>query len=63
MLVLLSALLVFIASTLYLLITFKHGYWKKRNIPCPSPTFFGGNIGETLTIKKNLGDVYAEVYQ
>lgn len=52
-----------IASFLYLLVTIGHGYWRRRNVPGPAPSFFGGNIGNVLRSKQALGAVYSDIYR
>lgn len=56
-------LLISVILILYFIVTTKHEHWKRKNIPGPTPTFFGGNTGEILSGKKSLGDVYAEIYR
>lgn len=63
MLSLLLVVFVFPVLTLYLFITLKHRYWRKRNIPQPPTTLIGGNIGDAMTLKKNLAEVYADIYR
>lgn len=52
-----------LASVLYILIVVSHGYWRRRNIPQAPTTLFGGNIGDAMGLKKNLADVYADIYR
>lgn len=54
---------VFVVSFLYLLVTLRHGYWRRRNIPGPAPTFFGGNIGKLFSSKQALGEIYGDIYR
>lgn len=63
MLPVLLAVFVLVGFFMYIFILFIHNYWKRRDIPQPPTTFYGGNIGETLTLKKNLGLIYADIYQ
>lgn len=56
-------LLVSLISILYVLIIVSHGYWRRKKIPQPSTTLFGGSIGKALSLKKNLAEVYEDIYR
>lgn len=56
-------LILFVVSVLiYKYFTRNFNYWKERNIPGPTPTAFVGNLGKALTLKSNIGSVFAELY-
>ncbi|KAK5640777.1 hypothetical protein RI129_009324 [Pyrocoelia pectoralis] len=38
-------------------------YWKKRNVPNPEPSLFFGNLGDSLTGKRSLGQIYCDIYR
>lgn len=47
----------------YLINKYLYGYWNRRNVFQIDPTFVIGNLGSTITFKKNLGDFFAELYE
>lgn len=47
----------------YLLNKYLYSYWSRRKVFQIDPTFVVGNLGSTLTLKKNLGDFFAELYE
>ncbi|KAK5640778.1 hypothetical protein RI129_009325 [Pyrocoelia pectoralis] len=38
-------------------------YWKKRNVPNPEPSFLFGNLGDVLTAKRSIGQIYCDIYR
>lgn len=40
-----------------------HNYWSRKNILQVPTTLFGGNVGEAMKLKKNLADIYADIYR
>lgn len=47
----------------YLYLTSNHDYWKKRGIPYVKPLPIFGNLKDALLCRKNLGQVYDELYR
>lgn len=39
------------------------GYWERLGVPGPEPTFFVGNIGETLNFKQHVGTLFQQWYK
>ncbi|RZC38640.1 p450 domain containing protein [Asbolus verrucosus] len=57
-----STLTILLTIIIYYGIQSKYHYWKKRGIPGSKPTIFLGNIGETLLMKRSLGEVLTDIY-
>lgn len=38
-------------------------YWERKGVPGPTPTFFIGNIGETLNFKQHVGILLQNWYK
>ncbi|KAK5640779.1 hypothetical protein RI129_009326 [Pyrocoelia pectoralis] len=38
-------------------------YWKKRNVPNPEPSLLLGNLGDVLTGKRSIGQIYCDIYR
>lgn len=47
----------------YLFIKPKHEFWKKRGVVGPTPRMIVGNLGESITMKKSLGQLFTEIYK
>ncbi|XP_069672115.1 probable cytochrome P450 6a13 isoform X2 [Periplaneta americana] len=48
---------------LYFYLLLNYSYWKKRGIYSLTPKFPFGNLGETMTLKKPMGETYADIYK
>ncbi|XP_069687372.1 cytochrome P450 9e2-like [Periplaneta americana] len=51
-----------LGGLLYLYLTWSHDYWKKRGVPYVKPLPFFGNLKDSLLMKKQLGEVYEDMY-
>lgn len=60
---LLIALSILLAICVHYYIISPYEYWKKRGIPYPKPTFFVGNVGGHVLVKKTLGNIFQEIYK
>lgn len=52
----------FVITVLILSNHFLHHYWSRRGFSQLSPTFFIGDIGDLLRLKKSIAEIYGEIY-
>nr|WCC58062.1 cytochrome P450 [Pharsalia antennata] len=55
-------LFVFILSLIVYIIFTKYKYWERRGVPGPKPFPFIGNIGVSVIGRKNVSEVFADIY-
>ncbi|KAB0801349.1 hypothetical protein PPYR_05703 [Photinus pyralis] len=48
---------------LYFYLSSGFQYWKKRNVPNPEPSLLFGNLGDSLTSKRSVGQIYTDIYR
>jgi hypothetical protein len=51
-----------LSGVLYLYFKRTHDYWRKRGVPYVEPLPLFGNLMDVLLVRKNLGEVYQELY-
>jgi hypothetical protein len=51
-----------LGAILYLYFTRTHGYWRKRGVPYVKPLPLFGNLKDALLFRKNLGEIYRDLY-
>ncbi|KAJ9580923.1 hypothetical protein L9F63_023895, partial [Diploptera punctata] len=54
--------LILLGLVIYLVITWNHGYWKKRGVPYIKPLPILGNLKDSFLGKKSIGEVYSDLY-
>lgn len=47
---------------LFVYVKYQHGYWKKKGLSGPDPTFLVGNIGNVISGKRVIGERFSELY-
>ncbi|GLV31944.1 Cytochrome P450 6a19 [Carabus blaptoides fortunei] len=60
--ILFVVLTVVLVVLIHWFLTSPYGYWKKKGVPHPEPSMFTGNMGPSLTMKKNLSQIYRDIY-
>uniref|UniRef100_A0A1Y1JWW3 Cytochrome P450 n=1 Tax=Photinus pyralis TaxID=7054 RepID=A0A1Y1JWW3_PHOPY len=50
-------------TCIYLFLKRNYNYWKRKGVPNPPASVIFGNLGESLTFTKSLGQIYHEIYQ
>ncbi|KAF5301547.1 hypothetical protein FQR65_LT08852 [Abscondita terminalis] len=41
----------------------KYSYWKKCDVPFPTPSFLVGNVGKAFLLKESISDVFLDLYR
>ncbi|KRT83904.1 cytochrome P450, partial [Oryctes borbonicus] len=54
--------IVLVLAVLYKYANNTFDYWKKRNVPFHPPVTFFGNLRDSITMKRSLGQIYTEIY-
>lgn len=55
--------LLLVTFLLYYISVSKYEYWKKRGVLGPKPVPLLGNIGDAILMKKQLGEIYTDIYK
>ena len=47
---------------LYLYLTQTHSYWRNRGVPYVKPLPLFGNLKDVVLVRKNMGEVFRDLY-
>lgn len=56
-------LLVGAVTFFYVYVKWCYGYWNRKKVPAPDPSFFVGNVGPTLIFTNHLGLMIEDWYK
>ncbi|KAK4883201.1 hypothetical protein RN001_006520 [Aquatica leii] len=59
----LCVLFITVGACIYYLLKTHYSYWKEKGVPNPPVSVVFGNLSESITFKKSLGQIYHEIYQ
>ncbi|KAJ3641250.1 hypothetical protein Zmor_027764 [Zophobas morio] len=54
---------VFLIAVIYYLVHLNHQHWKKRGINGPQPIFLAGNMGRSILLQIQPGEIFTDIYR
>ncbi|XP_069672361.1 cytochrome P450 6k1-like isoform X2 [Periplaneta americana] len=61
--VVLTAIVIGLLGMIYLFFAAKFAYWKKKGVPYIKPSFPLGNVGDLISSRKTMAQLYSEFYK